>query len=141
MGHDVLHPGHPSKCTGNLCADLTEEATPIRGFDAVTPPVIPGRRGCFFQNKGGVFYPLGPSRPIHLSSDWFDVAWETQAVVSQAWRNSVVLPVAQPWVPQAGRRRGCADSYPFVCSKTGNQLLPGEVSATFGLPWLDYNFP
>lgn len=67
--------------------------------------VIPGRCSCFFQNKGSVFYPLGLSRPIHLSLDGFDVAWETQLVVFQAQHNSVVLPVAQPRVLQPGSHR------------------------------------
>lgn len=113
---------------------LTAAETPIRGFGAVAPSVIPGRCGCFFQNKGSVFYPLGPSRPTHLSSDWFDVAWETQPAISPAWCNLVTLPVAQPWVSQPGGHGGRADSYPFVCSKTGNQLWPREVLATFRLP-------
>lgn len=81
---------------------LTEEETPIRGFGAVTSSVIPSPCGCFFQNRGSVFYPLGLSRPIHLSLDGFDVAWETQPVVFQAQHNSVLLPVAQPRVLQPG---------------------------------------
>jgi len=53
------------------------------GCNEVTSSVIPGHYRCFLPSEGGVFYPSGPSRPIHLSSDWFDVAWETQLLLSQ----------------------------------------------------------
>lgn len=75
-----IPPTTPRASTAVLCS-LGEAI--IDGCYVVTSSVIPGHYRCFLPSEGGVFYPSGPSRPIHLSSDWFDVAWETQLLLSQ----------------------------------------------------------